>query len=362
MSRYVRMAVFGLLALLIVTSLIGVPANAQAAPTVKVGGNAELGAFLVAGNDLTLYTFANDKFGVSNCVDACAQNWPPLTIEKGMMPTAGEGVPGKLGTLERADGSVQVTYNDMPLYFWKDDKAAGDAKGHKVRDVWFVVKPETLVVGGNADLGAFLIAANGRTVYTFKNDEPGKSNCVDACAQNWPPLTIAANDGPIAGRGVTGKLGTITRADGSLQVTYNDMPLYFWKDDAAKGDAKGHKVRDVWFVVQPATLQIGGNEALGKFIVAANGLTLYTFKNDEPGKSNCVDACAQNWPPLTVVAGETPLADAGLTGKVGTITRADGRLQVTYNDMPLYFWKDDKVPGDARGHNVREVWFVLKAE
>ena len=101
-------------------------------------------------------------------------------------------------------------------------------------------------------IGTALVAgANGMTVYTFTKDvkDSGTSACTGACITRWPALTVAAGATPTAGAGVTGKLATITRDDGSLQVTYNGLPLYFFSGDSAPGDANG--VYPSWEAVKP---------------------------------------------------------------------------------------------------------------
>ena len=102
-------------------------------------------------------------------------------------------------------------------------------------------------------IGVVLVdGASGRTVYTFAQDvkDSGTSNCTGGCLQKWPALTVPAGSSPSAGDGVTGQLGTITRADdGTLQVTYNGLPLYFFSGDAAAGDANG--VYPNWEAVKP---------------------------------------------------------------------------------------------------------------
>ena len=101
--------------------------------------------------------------------------------------------------------------------------------------------------------------------------------------------------------------------------------------------------------------------AQGTVLVAgSNGMTVYTFTKDvkDSGKSACSGGCLTTWPALTVAAGATPAAGTGVTGKLGTITRDDGTLQVTYNGLPLYFFKNDKAPGDANG--VYENWQAVK--
>ncbi|MHB8857655.1 MAG: COG4315 family predicted lipoprotein [Bellilinea sp.] len=101
-----------------------------------------------------------------------------------------------------------------------------------------------------AGLGTFLVDEKGMTLYLYTKDTPGVSNCKDACLTAWPPLLTSGD--PRADDGVTAsKLGTITRDDGSLQVTYNDLPLYYYISDAAPGDTVGQGVGGVWFVVAP---------------------------------------------------------------------------------------------------------------
>lgn len=109
----------------------------------------------------------------------------------------------------------------------------------------------TVMVAEDATLGQILVDSRGFTLYTFTNDtaNSGESACVDACVNAWPPLTVegeGAYDAAIAAG-----FGTITRPEGTTQVTYNGMPLYFFASDAAPGDTTGHEVGGVWFVATP---------------------------------------------------------------------------------------------------------------
>ena len=84
----------------------------------------------------------------------------------------------------------------------------------------------------------------------------------------------------------------------------------------------------------------------------ATDMTLYYFEQDvkDSGKSNCNEGCIAVWPALTVEAGATPTAgDGGDASKLGTITRDDGDIQVTYDGKPLYFYAQDTKPGDLNG-------------
>jgi predicted lipoprotein with Yx(FWY)xxD motif len=99
--------------------------------TVSTASTAK-GTVLAGPNGMTLYTYAKDSAGTSACSGGCATAWPPLTVPAGQSPTAGSGVTGTLATLTRVDGTVQVTYNGWPLYYWQGDKAAGDVTGDGV--------------------------------------------------------------------------------------------------------------------------------------------------------------------------------------------------------------------------------------
>jgi len=109
-------------------------------------------------------------------------------------------------------------------------------------------------------------------------------------------------------------------------------------------------------IVSAASTQAVAGKAIeghGTLLVASsNQMTVYTFDKDVAGSgaSNCTGGCLANWPALTVAAGDTPTGGTGVTGTLGTIVRSDnGTTQVTYNGLPLYFFANDKAPGDTNG-------------
>jgi predicted lipoprotein with Yx(FWY)xxD motif len=105
-------------------------------------------------------------------------------------------------------------------------------------------------------------------------------------------------------------------------------------------------------VGQNLILGLNSNSAVGNYLSGYNGMTVYTYNKDSGGVSNCSGVCANAWPPYTVPSVASINVPANITGKVGTIIRADGTLQVTYNGMPLYFWQGDTNPGDTTGQGV----------
>jgi predicted lipoprotein with Yx(FWY)xxD motif len=96
--------------------------SSSAVKTARING----ATVLTNARGLTLYSFAPDTRTTSHCNGTCAQLWPPV---HGPL-TAGPGVTGGLGTIKRADGAIQATYNGHPLYTYVADTAPGQAKGN----------------------------------------------------------------------------------------------------------------------------------------------------------------------------------------------------------------------------------------
>ena len=116
---------------------------AAAAATIMVATDAKLGAILVDGSGKTVYLFVADKGTVSSCYTSCATIWPPVLTTGA--PIAGTGATASLlGTTTRTDGKVEVTYAGHPLYYFIQDKKAGDATGQGINGfggLWWVVSP-----------------------------------------------------------------------------------------------------------------------------------------------------------------------------------------------------------------------------
>ncbi len=133
---------FAATALLLLSGLflISQAQDAAMGSDVNVATNEMYGDHLVDAEGNALYLFTNDVDGVSACYDGCATNWPPLLVESD--PTFGEGIDESLvGTTERDDGTMQVTYNGMPLYTFLNDTEPGMANGQGLNEVWYLVNP-----------------------------------------------------------------------------------------------------------------------------------------------------------------------------------------------------------------------------
>jgi predicted lipoprotein with Yx(FWY)xxD motif len=112
---------------------------------------AGLGEIITDGKGFTLYLYTPNRQGTSRCAGFCARQWPPLLLPSGVdKPAAGPRVKATLlGTVRRADGRIQETYNGWPLYLWIGDSAPGQATGQADdMGLWYAVS-----VTGAADKG-----------------------------------------------------------------------------------------------------------------------------------------------------------------------------------------------------------------
>jgi predicted lipoprotein with Yx(FWY)xxD motif len=126
------------------------PGAESGAGVVSLGNAQKLGMVLVDSSGMTLYDFHKDKGTTSSCYGPCAEGWPPMLTEG--EPTVGNGASAsKLGTTERKDGTMQVTYAGHPLYTFVEDKKPGEANGNDVSAFgaqWYALKGSGEEAGG----------------------------------------------------------------------------------------------------------------------------------------------------------------------------------------------------------------------
>ena len=107
-----------------------------------------------------------------------------------------------------------------------------------------------------------------------------------------------------------------------------------------------------------AVLSVGQSSA-GQIVVGSTGLSVYYFTKDSAnsGTSACTGDCLVSWPAVTTTSASP--AVSGVTGKIGSIPTADGKMQVTINGMPVYYFAKDQAPGDILGQGVGGVWYLV---
>jgi predicted lipoprotein with Yx(FWY)xxD motif len=260
------------------------------------------------------------------------------------------------------------------------DPAAGDAAPWPAPDVPVVV--ETTRQAGWTD---YLQAADHKPIYRFDNDanQPPTSSCEDECAKVWMPVPA---DQVTEVKGVDKALvASLERPDGTRQLTIKGWPTYTFAGDTKPGDLTGQGRDGLWFVMAPtgakalttdqAEKQKSGatvltDTKLGAFtetiLVDGDGRTMYRFDADEPnaGTSACEsdDECDEKWPPVLADSGLDVVEDCVDPDLISTFTRKDGTKQVAVNGWPLYYYFEDKAPGDIKGHGVGDVWFAATAD
>ncbi|QRR04280.1 hypothetical protein HWI92_19800 [Dyadobacter sandarakinus] len=228
-----------------------------------------LGQVLADQNGRTLYFFSKDLTGASTCTGNCLQAWPAFTVTD---LNLADGLDSTVfSTITRPDGAKQVTYKGWPLYYYKDDVAAGDVKGENVGGVWFVAKTNYSVMLANGQLVGndgksykadqtegtaetqFFVDGMGRTLYAFANDKNKKNNYTKEDFSNdgvWPIYISEINDLPSV---MDKSLFSVIDVFGKKQLTYKGWPLYYFGPDAkVRGATKGVSVPrpGVWPIVQ----------------------------------------------------------------------------------------------------------------
>jgi predicted lipoprotein with Yx(FWY)xxD motif len=256
--------------------------NAQTAaaavePTVNVKTHATFGTILTDASGRTLYFFARDTKGTSNCTGTCPTRWPLFNPGDLVLPAGSALVATDFGTT--GDGATkQFTYKGRPLYYYSSAndgtlETTGETGGENFGTVWFVAKPDYNLMVANAQLvgldgknytGSYVEGTAqtryytdgaGRTLYLFSNDKKNTNNFTAADLSNdaaWPMFHTALTRIP-AGM-LASDFGTIT-VHGRSQLTYKGWPLYYFGADTAKGDNKGVSVPTpgIWKVITSTT-------------------------------------------------------------------------------------------------------------
>ena len=211
--------------------------------------------------------------------------------------------------------------------------------------------PDMIKVSENG-AGWLFTDGQGLTLYTYDRDEPGKSACVEQCAERWPPLTVAE------GASLSGDWSVLTRDDGRQQAAHRGRPLYRYALDAYPGATFGDTPDGAWHAAfEPIWTPPGFGQRttlLGVTLTGANGLTLYVNTADAVTDGRVTPGCNKD-----CAKRRRPVAAPGAVVAAGEwtiVVRPDGSRQWAHLGKPLYAYAGDLAPGDLRGVDEASTW------
>ena len=140
----------------------------------------------------------------------------------------------------------------------------------------------TVIKTTSGSAGTFLTDGSGRTVYEFAKDAMNQSSCTGACAAAWPPVTTTGT-ATVSGGANASDVGTLTRSDGTKQVSYNGHALYYFAGDSSAGQTSGQGVDGFgakWWLLAPS----------GSIITTAAGAS-----GQAPGSSPTASKAGGSW-------------------------------------------------------------------
>jgi predicted lipoprotein with Yx(FWY)xxD motif len=255
------------------------------------------------------------------------------------------------------------------------------------------VPPATWVQmsAANSPLGTIVTDVNKHTLYRFDEDKPSPptSNCSGQCATTWPPETVAPG-GHAYLQGIDPKVvGTVTRSDGSQQMTIGGWPVYRFAGDTNPGETNGQGIKGTWFAVSPTGskastapqqgaapppppgTQGGGlqgtqvsltteKSSSGTVIADGSGHTVYVSGKDSSSKSHCsTTSQCSGYTPVPAASGQSVHVPGVKDSDVGTARGPGGTQQMTLYGYPLYTSSKDQHSGDTKGDDHGGKWYAM---
>lgn len=244
---------------------------------IQIREDAKFGKILTDSKGKTLYFFSKDSKGSSNCSGNCSQIWP---IYHHKESSVGTGLDKSLfGEITREDGTKQTTYKGWPLYYFADDITVNDIKGDGIQKIWYVAKPDYLVMVANTQLighdskpyksdytegqgfTSYFTDDHGRTLYAFASDKFNTNTFTKSDFSNdaiWPIFQTTQGSLPSI---VTQDHLSIINVHGKQQLAYKGWPLYYFGQDISRGDNKGISFPrpGIWPIVNENTIAASKN-------------------------------------------------------------------------------------------------------
>jgi predicted lipoprotein with Yx(FWY)xxD motif len=244
---------------------------------VQLQSNAAIGNFLVDKNGHSVYFFASDVNGQSNCTGACEANWPVVSDSNLTAAQLGSGLTlSDFATIKTSEGKTQLTYKGWPLYNFSpggSQEAAGQITGDGADGGLFVLaKPDYTIMLGNGqlhgldgndytsayDIGqgttTYFTDAWGATLYTFVIDSANHNKFTKSDFSNNATFPIYDTTSIVVPSTLNKALFTTTTVFGKSQLTYNGWPLYYFGADSShRGSTKAVSVGPKKWPVATAT-------------------------------------------------------------------------------------------------------------
>jgi len=224
-----------------------------------------LDQFLVDKDGNSLYYFANDVNGTSNCTGTCLNQWIPYSEDLTNI-VLGEGLEaGDFGNITTSTGVKQNTYKGWPLYYHAPLVGAtnvrelpGELTGQGIGNIWFVAKPDYSIMIANYQLTghngktyksdltegtgrtAYFVDARGNTLYTFRNDSFNVNKFTKPDFSNNANFPVYENESVVVPTALDKTLFGVITVAGHRQLTYKGWPLYYFiQDGGVRGSNKG---------------------------------------------------------------------------------------------------------------------------
>ncbi|MGB5822200.1 MAG: hypothetical protein WBG90_22145 [Saonia sp.] len=234
--------------------------------SLRLESNGDFGKILVNKKNQSIYFFAGDVTGESNCNGGCADVWPALIGEVSELEISSDLDINDFSAITREGGQKQIAYKGWPLYYFSPDadgvlEAPGETLGDGQGGLFHVAKPDySILLGQQAvteggDPVVYLVDYRGVSLYYNMDDDENKSNCAGGCAGVWPPFKTPENLVLPSSLSLDDFVSNKREDDLGPQLAYKKSPLYFFSQDEEKrgsvlGQAGGPS--QTFFVVEPA--------------------------------------------------------------------------------------------------------------
>ncbi|ACL17698.1 hypothetical protein [Methanosphaerula palustris] len=235
------------IAALLAALLLSAGCTQSSSLSVKLSDHPSVGSILTDSNGKALYFLAKDVPGTGKVTDLgeFSRYYPPFYAEN-VVSSPGINI-SDFGILTRTDGKKQTTYKGWPLYYYFNDKNAGDLKLDTASNIWFAIRPDfTLMVEEKDQPGLYLTDGAGRALYVYGNGSANSTAATPETTMVTPSVKNETGKTPFYTEQASGPtilnlrdFGVLKRLDGTKQSTWRGLPLAYSTADKLPGDTLG---------------------------------------------------------------------------------------------------------------------------